>query len=68
MITNLKRDICAVNKVLKDVVETMSVLELLRNVHPDMRSYYAFEFYKAKTLTREEIEEFNNDKNGKLRR
>jgi hypothetical protein len=54
----LEYNVMAVNKVLKEKVPTMTILELLRNCHPSIRAEYANKFYKEKLLTENELHEF----------
>ena len=55
---SLKQSVLAVNKVLKDKVKTMGVVELLRNSHPLYRGEFAYKLYKEKLLSHEVAEEF----------
>ncbi|NMC60069.1 MAG: hypothetical protein GYA51_11930 [Candidatus Methanofastidiosa archaeon] len=57
-IEKLRLDVISTNNTLREVVGNMTVLVLLRNVHPSLRSEYAFELYKEKVLTKDEINEF----------
>jgi len=54
----LRLDVIATNKYLREVVGNMTTLILLRNLHPNLRSEYAFDLYKEKVLTKDEINEF----------
>ena len=50
----LRQSVLAVNKILKDKVETMGVIELLRNSHPIYRSDFATTLYKERILSKDE--------------
>jgi hypothetical protein len=50
--------VSSTNKVLKDKVQTMGHIELLRNVHPMFRSDYAFKLLKEKEISKAEALEF----------
>ena len=54
----LRQSVVAVNKVLKDKVKTMGVVELLRNTHPIYRDDFARIFYKEGIITKEEAAKF----------
>jgi len=54
ILKTLKQSVLAVNKILKDRVETMGTIELLRNTHPTYRGDYARDLYKEKRITKEE--------------
>jgi hypothetical protein len=55
---SLELSVCATNIVLKETVQTMDLIILLRNCHPIDRADFAMDLYKNKELTKEEVEEF----------
>ena len=55
---SLKQSILVINKVLKEKVETMKPMELLRNSHPIYRGDYAFKLYKEDIISKGEAAEF----------
>jgi len=54
----LERLVVSTNKVLKPAVSYMSVIELLRNVHPNWRSDYAYKLRDAAMIHPSEVSEF----------
>lgn len=56
--TDLERLVYSTNVVLKDVVQSMNYIALLRNVHPIYRSDYAMRLYRQNLITKEEAKEF----------
>lgn len=57
--TELKQSVISTNKVLRDSVNEMSNVILLRNVHPSYRSDYAAKLLHEGKLTREQAKEFS---------
>ena len=55
---DLERFVYAWNTPLRDVVETMDVVILLRNVHPIYRSALATELRNSGLLDKSEAEQF----------
>ena len=56
----LERYVVSTNKVLKNVVENMNLIALLRNAHPIYRGDFARELYREGSITKEEAKEFIN--------
>ena len=50
--------VTANNKFLREIVKTMSYLQLLRNSHPIYRNNYARDCYKKELITKVEAAEF----------
>jgi hypothetical protein len=48
------------NKILKTRVQTMNITLLLRNVHPDYRSRFAYQLWKERQISRVKAMEFTN--------
>jgi hypothetical protein len=58
MRTDLERFVYAWNTPLKEAVQTMDLVILLRNAHPAYRAVYAAELKNAGLLLPEEANEF----------
>lgn len=56
--TELKLMICSMNKCLKKKVHEMNYLELLCNVHPLYRGYYALKLLQEGKITRKQASKF----------
>ena len=54
----LELQVSAVNNVLKSRVKSMSLITLLRNIHPTYRKDYTLQLLREKQITREEASEF----------
>lgn len=54
----LELSVGAMNKPLQERVESMTLIELLRNCDPVYRSDFASRLYKAGDLKKEEAKEF----------
>ena len=52
--------VVAMNKYLKDTVQTMDVIILLRNAFPPYRADYASKLYFEGVITKQQAQEFNN--------
>lgn len=50
--------VVAHNKWLREAVETMTDVILLRNLHPLLRSDYAHKFFQYNLITKDEAVEF----------
>ena len=54
----LELQVSAVNNVLKSRVKSMSLVTLLRNIHPGCPKDYTLQLLREKQITREEASEF----------
>jgi hypothetical protein len=54
----LERLVYSTNIVLRDKVQEMGFVSLLRNVHPAFREDYARKLYWEKTISKDEANEF----------
>ena len=54
----LELQVSAVNNMLKSRVKSMSLITLLRNIHPTYRKDYTLQLLREKQITREEASEF----------
>ena len=54
----LKQDVLGVNAPLKEVIETMDPILLLRNCHPFSRGEYAILLKEEGIISKEEAKEF----------
>ena len=54
----LELQVSAVNNVLKNRIKSMSLITLLRNIHPTYRKDYTLQLLREKQITREEASEF----------
>lgn len=54
----LEQYVIAWNKYLKEVVQDMNLITLLRNAHPSYRSAFALTLVNEKQISREEGKEF----------
>lgn len=69
LIKNLERAVCSYNTVLKNKVGSMDVIELLRNVHPTLRTDFAYNCRDAGLIHPSEITEFiQKEESHKLKR
>jgi len=54
----LERCVIAFNVCLKDVVQSMNIIILLRNCHPSYRADYAYKLLDAKLIKPDDVHEF----------
>jgi hypothetical protein len=54
----LEISVVSTNAVLRNKVRSMSLIELLRNVHPSFRSDFSNRLYKEGKIAKWEAEEF----------
>ena len=58
LIKTLERAVCSYNTVLRKKVKEMDVIELLRNVHPALRTDFAYNCRDAGLIHPSEVTEF----------
>jgi hypothetical protein len=54
----IEMDVVGINFPLREAVQEMPLLELLRNCHPQNRGEFAHRLYRAGELTKEQAREF----------
>ncbi len=54
----LQSHVISVNKYLREAVDNMDTITLLRNMHPIVREHYTHELLKDGIITREQAKEF----------
>ena len=54
----LENWVVAMNKMLRDAVEGMDIIILLRNAFPPYRADYARKLYQEGVITKEQVNEF----------
>jgi hypothetical protein len=55
---NLELYVVAWNIILKEVVQTMDIVTLLRNAHPTYRANFATRLLEEKLISKDECKEF----------
>jgi hypothetical protein len=56
----LERFVVSTNSVLKEVVQLMDDIILLRNCHPMYRYDFALRLYRSEVITKEQCQEFTD--------
>ena len=54
----MENEVCAVNSALKETVQDMDLMILLRNCHPANRTDFARTLHKEGSITEEQMKEF----------